>query len=441
MTGHLSPRNLPIYGSHCSITSQSSKFLNISHTGLFRIYFICVLALELNLLTGSRKVASSLVMVAVYCIALIMLFVLRKPRNEPYHFDSIFVSSLTLLIFYSSSFFWSIDRIDTAIQILLYCAIFVASFLFSKMPSDFLIRVVLKSAIWVCLISLILIPLAPDVAFQPHWSTTFPEVRGIFSHQQRFGLFLCIALGVGIIARKNKWNGIFGNGVLRHYWVFVIIMIIGIIFAFARLNTIYALIALMLTLFFSRGALFQFSTLCIVVPSFIIVGISQGFLSGSYGLDDIVGDVSISGRTVIWEKTISIAREQNILGYGFGTFSSHYFDSVWGVYRPPHAHNSFVNAYFESGIVGLVLLMFTLATHIWRTMRSNRHPNMYSITMFLFLLTLFSSLTGVTYGGKQSVLYACLLLFLFNRPEEYFHSKQIEDKQKVTSSIDRKEQS
>lgn len=111
--------------------------------------------------------------------------------------------------------------------------------------------------------------------------------------------------------------------------------------------------------------------------------------------------LTLTGRTVIWERSLDLIRENPVLGYGFGSFRSdltqYFFASG---YLAPHAHNTWINATFETGIVGAVLLTgFMLAA-----LRCGiaRRP---SVGSALILFAVLCGATGLVFGGKVSTLW------------------------------------
>ena len=93
------------------------------------------------------------------------------------------------------------------------------------------------------------------------------------------------------------------------------------------------------------------------------------------GFDDFlsyfVEDMTFSGRTAIWDYTMSLFWEHPIVGQGFG--------GIWnvGVYSLSqqkalniglvlkHAHNGYIGVLAEIGIVGLVLVLGFLLATLW----------------------------------------------------------------------------
>lgn len=88
-------------------------------------------------------------------------------------------------------------------------------------------------------------------------------------------------------------------------------------------------------------------------------------------------DVTLTGRTAIWEAAVDSARARPVLGYGY--------DAFWGGFgspggdlwsrlgdAPQHAHNGFLDVALGLGIAGVALYMGLIAYVFirgWRWMR------------------------------------------------------------------------
>lgn len=112
-----------------------------------------------------------------------------------------------------------------------------------------------------------------------------------------------------------------------------------------------------------RGTLF--------IPAFCIVlliagGVVLTLVSNWENLLLALGrDPTMSGRTVLWNVLAHKISERPWLGYGFRGFWQVKGQAtvVWQalLYRPPHAHNGYLNTAVDLGLVGLSLFVLSLA--------------------------------------------------------------------------------
>jgi O-antigen ligase len=90
-------------------------------------------------------------------------------------------------------------------------------------------------------------------------------------------------------------------------------------------------------------------------------------------------DPTLSGRTDLWELAIELISERPGLGYGYQGFwqKGGGAEIIWKAegYKPPHAHNGFVNITLDLGLIGLFLFLLTIAVTYFRAiawLRSGR---------------------------------------------------------------------
>lgn len=410
------------YGSGIEREILSAQASVSPRNALFIIYFFSLLSVEVNFLTESSVIGNTAILLSGITLVMIILrgHVKIKVPHRSVGIDTI--GGLTLFLVYALSVTWSVEAAVTVVQVCLFGSMLVAAFFFSELRSDFFIRVLLKVAFWSALISIGLTVIIPDIAWQPHWSTSWPELRGFFRHQQRFGLFLCTAFGVSLIARINRWPGIFESGVLKRYYLLMTVLIIGIFMSFARLYILFCVVSLLLTFMLSKYAVGRYVAMWMGLLFIGFIVTSDTTIVNDYidRIDSGSSEDTLSGRTVVWERTLALAENRPLSGYGYGVFISPQFDWAWGVYRPPHAHNSFIQVYFDCGFIGLIALTVFVASHAIKSARSCKYEKGYSISMFIFMLMVLASLTGVTYAGKPSVLLGIGMLLISNRPEKYF---------------------
>ncbi|MEB3294136.1 MAG: O-antigen ligase [Synechococcales bacterium] len=104
------------------------------------------------------------------------------------------------------------------------------------------------------------------------------------------------------------------------------------------------------------------------MPFFILIFLSifcLGFLTFNYAeqaLSMLGRDITISGRTNYWPPMLNKLWERPWFGYGYDTFwVGGWHGEPAGIWRfladgdePPHAHNGYLNLWFDIGLVGLV---------------------------------------------------------------------------------------
>ncbi len=104
--------------------------------------------------------------------------------------------------------------------------------------------------------------------------------------------------------------------------------------------------------------LFAAVCLCIVVAVVSVAALNVASIADQLGKDS-----TLTGRAQIWHAVMSAISTHFVLGYGYGGFwqggdAANITAAIgWGV---THAHNGFLDLSLQLGLVGLVLLLWTL---------------------------------------------------------------------------------
>jgi len=303
------------------------------------------------------------------------------------------------------SFYWSIAPGQT----ILFSAFGVFLIIIAVGAAKYSVEDTVTVFIWatgaICLASWIAFFVAPGYALQEKgiW-----RLRGVMEHEFRLG-YICAASLIFYavrLSRRMRW------GTVTRIPVPLMMLILGTLYATqTRTLLAYTLLCVALVLVLnSRGRtrllIAAGALACAVAGYFLMPSIVESFSRGE-------GDATLSGRTFVWEQTLSLAQAKPWEGFGFASFLNPYFDHFWNSYRAPHAHNAWLQAYFETGRIGATLLIasniFTLIAAIWLAIKSNGYR---SYSLFLFIFVTLSSLTGLVFGGKVTTLTGILLLIL-----------------------------
>lgn len=378
---------------------------------LLVIFITSIVCIEINF----SKIGFNIGNLVLLFGALIVIFGSFKIRSLNFFATTFMITDFFFAFLlgcsYLFSILWSISPSDTLFQSLVYIITLFSCYMLRDIDANYLIRIILLSAFWVAIFSLLALVISKSYALQPVQSTWVPELRGIFKHQQRLGLFMSLALGLAVISIINKSKDIFIGKILKYKKCYLIFISFIVVFAFARLYIAFSILAFFLTYSFTRSQKSRYITItifiCILMYLYNIN--AGGILIDSY--DN--GDISLTGRFTIWDRTIEQALLKPNLGFGFGVFNSSQLDYIWTqYYRPPHAHNSFIQAFFDGGWVGVSLLCIVVYKHFTVATKISSSNQKISYTSYIFFLALICSFTGVTYGGKPSVLYSLVFLFI-----------------------------
>lgn len=107
------------------------------------------------------------------------------------------------------------------------------------------------------------------------------------------------------------------------------------------------------------------------------------------GLESIGKDVTLTNRTLIWNRAIELGWSQPWLGAGFGTFWESSLGKIFAEKGREigHAHNGFVEMWLQLGFVGLGLFLFVLLNTSLRVLRQIlRFRDGFTLFLGLFVL-------------------------------------------------------
>jgi len=140
-------------------------------------------------------------------------------------------------------------------------------------------------------------------------------------------------------------------------------------------------------------------------------------------------DISSYGRILIWERVYEHALYapwvQKIAGIGIGTFTSIKFSYILEKAAfTTGAHNNFLHAFAETGIVGLIIFLAIFFDIVKRlVLLSRRKNNIARVFLFSTLVLLFSCFTQETFWfnpafGRFWLIYMFFYLMIFNFTSE-----------------------
>ena len=383
-------------------------------TGLFHLTFafvVCAVALDFLVPGVNFNIGNALLIVVLGALAVYSL----GANGDGIHqvrllaHDWMYILSIGVML---GSVAWSVSPSASFAAAMPLLVVWLASIGLSSVTAEDAVRVVVIVAVVTAILSLIAIPVLGELAFQPHSTTGQPELRGIFRHQLRLGSFMMLAIGLLVVAVANgDLRRIFG----RSRFLFPLCMFLLLFLLFLSRTRLYVaagVFAIVLTLLLSRRGSKKWIALGLGSTAVLVMISSISSLMTK--LEAAGFDTGLTGRTRTWSRALgAITEDRQLLGHGFGTFELSMFDSLFpGEYRPIHAHSSFVQAYFETGVVGLSVLILLILAQVIAAWRFSVRCNRFSYSLFLVLYTAIGSATGLNYAGSLSAMFCTMLLFL-----------------------------
>jgi O-antigen ligase len=351
-------------------------------------------------------------LILLFCLCLSVYFssianamTRSRLRMESQHFVY-----LAYVVYCGMTMLWSVEKAETLMQSVLSLVLLASVVYMAPLRLSTVISLLILACTLISCVSLLSVAAGPSFAFQPISSSGSPELRGILKHQLRLGVVTSVGLGLWLIALFNR-DLIPPLNYRRTVSVLLFVLVFVCMYAArARLYTAMMLLSLALTFAISRGGWLRhlsYAGLLILAVGGYVYG--NEFLTA---LDRSGFDTTLTGRTLVWEKTLIAAEDVGWRGYGYATFDSPKFDWIWNIYRPPHAHNSLLEAYFETGMLGAVLLCAVVFVQLRRSVQLGGQSGRLSYSLYMVLFTALGSLTGVNYAGRLSFLFCVMMLVL-----------------------------
>ena len=132
-------------------------------------------------------------------------------------------------------------------------------------------------------------------------------------------------------------------------------------------------------------------------------------------------DITLSGRTLLWDTLWDFIIQRPWLGYGYGSFFSaegREVNLLWQVHgwSPVHAHNGYIQLWLNLGLIGLIIFIFGYLSCLFNSLFKYlvfKDPQM--LWVFLFLMyTVFLNLTEVSFVGANSIIWIISLASIYS---------------------------
>jgi exopolysaccharide production protein ExoQ len=190
--------------------------------------------------------------------------------------------------------------------------------------------------------------------------------RGIMTHKNMLGRLMNVSALVFLILGINN-NYIFERKYRWLPWFFYALSLVLIILCTSK-TALLVFVTLTLLLPLYRSLRQKFSILAPLLIALTFVGGSAAillldnleFIASAFGRD-----LTLTGRTDLWNVVIQLIQERPLFGYGFSAFwrgwDSQTSAYIWRTmeWEVPYGHNGFLDLTAELGLVGLVT--FTLS--------------------------------------------------------------------------------
>lgn len=189
---------------------------------------------------------------------------------------------------------------------------------------------------------------------------------GLFDNANTAATFTLVAIGV-LIATKNRFSR-------SSFLAMILVLSAGVLATGSKSGIFY--LATLAILSYSVSAVTEKSKiraiclLLIILPLFILLPLLSSTLSSTFFSSDLGQDTIKTGgyRLQLWTIAADAIKSHPVLGVGFGGWSEVMSSraTFFGVDPNWPPHNSLLQAWIETGVVGVVLLVCFWLALIWR---------------------------------------------------------------------------
>lgn len=201
------------------------------------------------------------------------------------------------------SVIWSISPLDTGQQALPMIVPWLATFLLVDLREQWVCRFIVLTGVAASVLSVMMVFVSGRLAYQPVSSTGAPELRGIFAHQLFLGTFLTIALGLIAVSYFNGELNQVVNCSRSAKLAIVILLVSVLVLSRTRLYVVAGVLALVLTWLLSKTS--SRRMFAVSVLSLAGLAITLTFGATVQYLERQNFDLTLTGRTNVWEKTLN----------------------------------------------------------------------------------------------------------------------------------------
>ena len=388
-------------------------------TGFLYLFIIALVCIDASLFRiDERRINYPFLVTALLLLLPLTANGLSALRN--FQTPKIVIFPLFLYVSYCFiTVIWSVSRTDTIFHTLVFGIGIITCLGAVRFRSEDTLRIFVTISGLIFALSWMALVLAPGYALQ---QKGFWRLRGVMNHEFELGFLAAATLVILAVQWVSATTKEQSRRLGVQFYGMAALAAATLLATQTRTLMIYTLIVLLIIgVFYSRGnrrifvlvAGGLFALVCALFFQEIITAFSRGD-----------GDASLSGRTLIWERTLALADQVPWFGYGFSTFTDPAFDYVWYRYRPPHAHNTWIMAYFETGRIGAILLTLFMLGQLYAGFALSKKMKRPSVGFFLAVLCTVSGLTSLLYGGKLSALICLTFLVLVQEYSETFPKRR-----------------
>ncbi len=216
--------------------------------------------------------------------------------------------------------------------------------------------------------------------------------RGIFAHKNSLGRAMALAV-LTLLFRMRQ------HGSANRLITIGLLVLSGVVLAGSR-SVAGFLTAVAVATTLPLWPIFRLrSALAISAGLFVMIGLAGAavYISTTPDLPELAvaalgRDATLTGRTGLWSLAADAITDRVWLGHGYAAFWLGWEGEsakIWAAlpWRPPHAHNGFLDLGLELGVIGIVLFVTGFVWATWRaTLVIRRTKTVYGLWPIAYLV-------------------------------------------------------
>lgn len=369
----------------------------------------------------SSNIVNQIIHIILFLFSSIIL--VRKFRNfidfiriEKYL--SLFLVWCLLSVLWSD---FSLVSFKRCIQLIISFNVISAAFLCIDSEEDILRYLQFLLALFV-ITSLLCILFIPSATHE--WGAW----RGIRTHKNQLGIISLFSAILWFYTFKQKFN-------LNRYFSFILFALsVILLFGSQSMNSIICFTLLWLAIlihsmnnhfrrYTTSYPFFPITIITFFIAIFIISYFYQDYLE--ILLHYIGKDITFTGRTNLWSEIIQYSKEHIIQGAGYGGFwvlENPYLIDIYKKFTwlPTQSHCGYLDLFNETGIIGLVLLLFVLKK-LFSSLK-NCHHNIWLWFSIVILVSNFMESTLFKQRTISGSIFILSYLILQLKPTNFRNS-------------------
>lgn len=236
--------------------------------------------------------------------------------------------------------------------------------------------------------------------------------RGIYTHKNTLGKMMVPSAATFFLLLRSDRR-------LRHWAVLGLASSIALILLSTSKTALINLLVMILVILTTQILRLHYKVMVVILMG-IVVSIGSGILWVATNAEDILlslgKDATLTGRTDIWQFSLSKIQERPLLGYGYQAFWQGWGSEAQDAWlregwRVPHAHNGFLDLSLELGLIGLsCFLAIFLLTGIRRLKDIKLHaaPE-YVLPIVLLVYLVMANLTESSLMKRNDLLWVLFI--------------------------------